>query len=236
MLERIQTMFDRQRQFLADVSHELRTPLTTIRGEVDIMKRSGELDPEALEAICGESERMSRMIGDLLLLARAQEEAVELELEPVELDTLLLDVYRQAQTLAKDERPIRLGHEDVAIVRGDRDRLKQLFLNLVGNALDHTPQGTPVTLSLFRDGSQARVEVSDEGPGIPTDQLPYIFERFYRIDKARARSSGGGTGLGLAIVQWIAQAHGGTVDVESKEGEGTTFTVRLPLAGGAEGT
>jgi len=229
MLDRIQSMFDRQRQFLADVSHELRTPLTTIRGELDIMGRSDCLDTEALQAMTDESERMSRLIGDLLLLARAQDNAVELERRPVELDTLLLDVYRQARTLAGNVQVVKLGHEDAATVIGDRDRLKQLLLNLATNALSHSPPGTQVTLSLRRDGEWARLEVADEGPGIPPGDLPHIFDRFYRVDKARSRHSGG-TGLGLSIVRWIATAHGGEVRVDSAPERGTTFSVILPLA------
>jgi two-component system OmpR family sensor kinase len=228
MLDRIEAIFDSQRRFLADVSHELRTPLTTIRGEVDLMSRSGRLEAEGLEAIRAESERMSRLVEDLLLLARSHQEA-EIERKPVELDTLMLEVFRQATRLAGTERTVSLGHEDAAAVMGDRDRLKQLLLNLVQNALTHTPEGTHVTLSLYRESDGARVEVSDDGPGIPEDRLAMVFERFYRADKARSRARGG-TGLGLSIVKWIATAHGGDVTALSRVGEGTTFTVRLPIA------
>jgi heavy metal sensor kinase len=228
MLVRIEAMFDRQRQFMADVSHELRTPLTTIRGEVDLMQRSGRVDPEGLEAVRSEAERMARMVGELLLLARAEAE-LAVHLDPVELDTLLLDVYRQALTLAGDGHRVVLGHEDAATVVGDRDRLKQLLLNLVENALTYTPGGSTVTLALHRDSQVAWISVADDGPGIPAEDLERIFDRFYRVDKARKRT-GGGTGLGLSIVQWIAKAHGGRVEVASTLGAGTTFTVTLPLA------
>lgn len=231
MLGRIEAMFDRQRQFLADVSHELRTPLTTIRGEIDLMQRSGLADPEGLDAVRGEAERMSRLVGDLLLLARADGD-VSLQRAPVELDTLLLDVYRQALTLAGDAHTVLLGHEDAATVLGDRDRLKQLLLNLVENALAYTPRGCTVTLALYRDAQTARILVTDNGPGIPAEDLERIFDRFYRVDKSRART-GGGAGLGLSIVLWIAQAHGGRVEVDSLPNVGTTFTVHLPLAGPA---
>ena len=229
MLDRIQVMFDRERQFLADVSHELRTPLTTIRGEMELMAKSGQLDPEGLEAVQAETERMSRMVGDLLLLARA-DSAMQLNRVPVELDTLLLEVYRGARTLAGEHHTVELGHEDVATVLGDRDRLKQMLLNLVDNALKYTPPGSTVTLSLFRDKKDVRLVVADNGPGIPPADQAHIFERFYRVDKARARASGG-TGLGLSIVQWIATAHGGTATVKSVPGTGSSFVITLPLAG-----
>ncbi len=229
MLERIQKMFEQQRQFLADVSHELRTPLTTIRGELGIMQRTRTIDPEGLAAMSDEAERMSRMISDLLFLARSDAEQLELAKKPVEVDTLLLEVFRQLRALAADGRSVALGHEDAATVLGDRDHLKQLLLNLGANALTHTPAGTHVTLSLINDGQSARLVVADDGPGIAASDQEHLFDRFYRADRSRSRA-GGGTGLGLAIAQRIAVAHGGDIQVTSHPGEGTTFTVRLPLA------
>jgi two-component system, OmpR family, sensor kinase len=228
MLDRIQAMFDRQRQLVADVSHELRTPLTTIRGEVDLMARSGHLDPEGLTAVQGETARMTRMVSDLLLLAQA-DAGLAIERHPVALAELLADVYRQARGLAPDPEQVALAATEPLVVLGDTDRLKQLVLNLVDNALKHNGPGTKVTLALRRSGSEALLTVVDDGTGIPAADLPHIFDRFYRVDKARSRA-GGGTGLGLAIVKWIATAHGGTVTVESPPGQGTCFTVRLPLA------
>jgi two-component system OmpR family sensor kinase len=228
MLDRIQAMFDRQRQLLADVSHELRTPLTTIRGELDLLKRSGRVDSEGLEAMRGEAARMSRLVGDLLLLAQA-DVGLAIERYPVALEALLVDVQRQARVLATDPSQVILGANEALIVLGDADRLRQLLLNLADNALKHNPPGTHVTLSLRRERNQALLEVADDGHGIPTEDLPHVFERFYRVDKARSRESGG-TGLGLSIVQWIALAHGGTVEVTSAPGQGTRFSIRLPLA------
>jgi two-component system, OmpR family, sensor kinase len=227
MLDRIEAIFDRQRQFMADVSHELRTPLTTIRGEVELIRRTGQIDPEGLAAVTDESERMSRLVGDLLLLARSDRE-LSLERAPVELDAVMLDVFRQAQRLAGDARVVSLAHVDACRVTGDRDRLKQLVLNLVQNALTHTAPGTHIELALRREVAAACITVADDGQGIPPEELDRVFERFYRVDKARCRNRGG-TGLGLAIVDWIAGAHGGTVAVASTVGAGTTFTVRLPL-------
>ncbi|MBI4788277.1 MAG: HAMP domain-containing protein [Chloroflexi bacterium] len=235
MLGRIEELFRAQQRFVADVSHELRSPLTAIRGNLDLLRRGAADDPEArhqaLAAIDAESERMQRLVSDLLLLARS-DEGVTIQKQSVELDTILLDVYREARVMANGVK-VCLGHEDQAQVMGDPDRLKQLFLNLVDNAIKYTPSGGEVTLSLDCDAPWVRVSVADTGVGIPAHDLPRIFDRFYRVDKARARggSTGavGGTGLGLAIAKWIVEAHDGRVEVQSQVGKGTTFTVWLPL-------
>jgi len=237
MLSRLEALFRTQRRFIADVSHELRTPLTTVQGNVDLLGRGAADDPETrgevLATIDGEVARMSRLVSDLLLLAQA-DAGVQLKVEPVELDTLLLDVYRQARLMANGVE-VRLGDEDQAVVMGDPDRLRQLLLNLVDNALKYTPAGGRVTLSLDRDDEWVRVAVADTGIGIPAEALepgpgglPPIFQRFYRADKADSRVRGG-TGLGLAIAHWITQVHSGRIAVESQVGRGTTFTVWLPV-------
>jgi two-component system OmpR family sensor kinase len=226
MLGRLEELFTTQQRLVADVSHELRTPLTTIRGNIDLLRRGAAEDSKArretLEAIEGEVTRMSRMVADLLLLAQA-DAGIELENKPVELDTLLLEVYRQGQLMA-DGVEVKLGHEDQAVVMGDADRLKQLLLNLVDNAIKYTPAGGEVRLSLYHEQGWVQVAVSDTGMGIPPEDLPHIFERFYFTDKARRRW---GTGLGLSIAKWIAEAHGGHLTVESEVGKGSTFTVWL---------
>jgi signal transduction histidine kinase len=226
-LERLERLFRSQQRLLADVSHELRTPLTTIRGNLDLMRRMGDMDPESLGAIQVEIERMTRLVGDLLLLARADSGGLPLEHKLVELDNMLFDVYRQVRVL---EPPIEieLTAVDQVTVLGDADRLKQLFLNLVENAVKYTPPGGVVRLSLSKEADWAFFEVSDTGVGIPPENLPHIFDRFYRVDKSRARAQGG-SGLGLSIAKWIAQAHGGAIRVSSHVGEGTTFRVTLPL-------
>ncbi len=226
-LERLERLFRTQQRLLADVSHELRTPLTTIRGNLDLMRRMGETDPQSLGAIQVEIERMTRLVGDLLLLARADSGGLPLERKPVELDNILFDVYRQVRLL---ESPvgIKLAAVDQVTVLGDADRLKQLFLNLVENAVKYTAPGGAVRLSLSKKEDWAFFEVSDTGVGIPPENLPHIFDRFYRVDKSRARAQGG-SGLGLSIAKWIAQAHGGAIRVSSQVGEGTTFRVTLPL-------
>ncbi|MBC7223793.1 MAG: HAMP domain-containing protein [Anaerolineae bacterium] len=228
MLGRLEDLFATQKRLVADVSHELRTPLTTIRGNIDLLRRGAAEDPEAREealmAMEAETVRMSRMVSDLLLLARA-DAGLPLERKPVELDTLFLEVYRQA-LLISDGVEVHIGHEDQAVVLGDADRLRQALVNLVDNAIKYTPRGGEVWLSLYRDQEWVRLEVRDTGIGIAPEDLPHIFERFYRAD--RARSSSGGTGLGLSIADWIARAHGGQITVRSKVGEGSTFTLWLP--------
>lgn len=227
-LQRMENLFETQRRFLADVSHELRTPLTTIRGNVDLLRRMGGVDAEALDSVAGEVDRMTRLVRDLLLLAQAESGNLPLAREPVELDTLLLEVYQQAKLLAQERVDVRLGGEDRVTIPGDRDRLKQVLLNLVANALDHTPEGGTVTLSLAAVGEYARLTVSDTGAGIPRQELPRIFERFYRIDPSRRRKAGGGAGLGLSIAYWIVKNHQGRIEVASEPGRGATFSVWLP--------
>jgi two-component system OmpR family sensor kinase len=228
-LERLENLFQAQRRFLADVSHELRTPLTGIRGNVDLIRQFGRADEESLEAISSEVERMTRMVQDLLLLAQAETGKLPLAQEAVELDTLMLEVYRQSKILANDKIQLKIGREDQARVIGDRDRLKQVILNLVANAIEHTSNGGEVRMDLLCDGNHACLSVSDTGQGIPEEDLPHIFERFYRRDPSRSRRAGGGAGLGLSIAYWITRSHGGTIEVESKEGKGSTFKIVLPL-------
>ncbi len=229
MLAQLDRAFAYQRRFLADAAHELRTPLTTVRLNVEALLRGADAEPherdETLRALLRESERMGRLVADLLALARA-DAGQPLERRPVALDELLLDVFRQAKPMADGVR-LELGELEPVEVPGDRDRLKQLMLNLVDNALRYTPPGGTVTLDLVRGEQYAELRVRDTGIGIAAEHLPRIFERFYRVDRGRSRSQGG-TGLGLAISRWIAEAHHGSIEVESQEGQGSTFTLRLP--------
>jgi two-component system, OmpR family, sensor kinase len=247
MLDRIQQLFRTQERLIADVSHELRTPLTTVQGNIELLLRvvtgpeSGtppppavvnELMQETLGEVESETARMSTMISDLLLLAQVDSGALQIQSTPVEMDTLLLDVYRQARRMAEHRHgagtmEIRLGAEDQAMVLGDRERLRQLLLNLVDNAIKYTPDGGVVTLGLIKEGGWVQVTVTDTGIGISAEDQAYIFDRFYRADKARSRELGG-SGLGLSIVQWIAHAHRGRVTVVSAPGQGSTFTLCLP--------
>lgn len=212
MLTRLDHLFQTQQRLVGDVSHELRTPLTTIQGNLDLLKRGAIEDAELRQEALADAGHV---------LNRA----------PVELDTLLLDVFRQGVMMAQGQVELRLGHEDQAQIMGDVDRLRQLLLNLIDNAIKYTPAGGMITLALYRESAQVRIEVTDTGIGIAENDLPHIFERFFRADRARSRRLGG-TGLGLSIVHWVAQAHGGDIEVRSELGKGSTFTLRLPLADG----
>jgi heavy metal sensor kinase len=234
-MERLEGLFNTQKRFLADVSHELRTPLTAIRGNVDLIRQFGVADEESLDAIGSEVDRLTRLVRDLLLLAQAETGKLPFSRDPVELDTLMLEVYRQAKVLAGGRVKVRIGGEDQARVVGDRDRLKQVLLNVVANALEHAPDASEVQIGLKCEGRWAKLSVVDEGPGIPEDELSRIFERFYRRDPSRNRNKGAGAGLGLSIAYWITRHHGGDIKVESSVGEGTTFIISLPLLEGSCG-
>ena len=165
----------------------------------------------------------------VLMLAQAESGKLALNFAPVELDLLLTEVFTEMQILAKNKVNVHLNDIDQVVIKGDRDRLKQVLLNLVANAIQYTPPGGDVFLSLAKVGEQARIIVRDTGPGIPAEDLPHIFDRFYRAEKSRTRSQGSGFGLGLSIAHWIVEHHGGQIKVESKEGKGTTFAIWLAL-------
>ena len=230
-LERLEALFTSQQRLLADVSHELRTPLTVIKGNVDLMRRMKSLDPESLASIDQEAGRLTRLVGGLLLLAQAESGKLALVMSKLELDLLITEVFQEMSVLAVQKVHLHLNEIDQVYVNGDRDRLKQVFINLTANAIQYTPQGADVYISLEQIKDQARVIVRDTGPGIPTEDLPHIFERFYRAEKSRTRGKSTGFGLGLSIVNWIVEKHGGRIEVVSQEGKGTTFAVWLPLFG-----
>lgn len=226
-LEQLETLFTSQQRFLADVSHELRTPLTVIKGNADLIRKLGP-DDESINSIKDEADRLTRMVGDLLLLAQAESGKLTLGANPVELDALVLEVFQEMHVLAAGKVNLKLTEIDEALVTGDRDRLKQVLLNLISNAIQYTPQDGEVLVGMSKTGGVVSVTVRDSGPGIPPDDLPHIFERFYRGEKSRSRSKHGGFGLGLSIAYWIVQHHGGTIVVDSGPGKGTTFQVNLP--------
>jgi two-component system, OmpR family, sensor kinase len=226
-LERLESIFNSQQRFITDVSHELRTPLTVIKGSVDLMRRFKKADEDSLNSIDQEAGRLTRLVGGLLMLAQAEAGKLPLVFKPVELDLLLTEVFTEMRVLAGSKVQVHLNDIDQVIVNGDRDRLKQVLLNLVANAIQYTPPGGEIFLSLSRIGDQGRLIVRDTGPGIPGEDLPHIFDRFYRAEKSRTRSKVSGFGLGLSIAHWIIEQHGGEIKVESKQGEGTTFVIWL---------
>ena len=230
-LSRLENLFYTQRRFLADVGHELRTPLTVIKGNVGLIRKIKDFDEESLATIDDEVDRLTRMVGDLLLLAQAESGKIPLTHDMVELDTLLLEVLNQMQVLTRNRVKLNLGSIDQVLVCGDRDRLKQVVVNLVGNAINYTPQGGEIVVGLGKVTDRAQLTVTDNGPGIAPEDMPHIFERFYRGEKSRTRQKDGkGFGLGLSIAYWIVRNHGGRIEVNSTLGQGTTFCVWLPLA------
>ncbi|TAK27056.1 MAG: HAMP domain-containing protein [Chloroflexota bacterium] len=228
MLARLEKTFRRQQEFLADASHELRGPLMVIRGNLDLLKLDlpREERIESVREAVEEVDRMARLVSNLLFLAEVDAQEV-VQHAPVRLHEVVTEVLEQARTVDGGAHEVILARHDSATVLGDRDRLDQLLSNLVENALRYTPTGGCVTLSLRNHGSVVELAVSDTGIGIQPEHLARIFERFYRVDKARSRGQGG-SGLGLAIVKQVADAHGGQVRVRSKPGEGSIFTVVLP--------
>ena len=228
-LERLEGLFTSQQRFLADVSHELRTPLTVIKGNVDLIRRMKQFDEESLVSIDQEAGRLTRLVGGLLMLAQAESGKLPLSFKPVELDILVTEVFQEMWVIAGNKVHVHLNEIDQFQVNGDRDRLKQVLINLVANAIQYTPEGGDVFLSVSNYGDQARIICRDTGPGIPAEDLPHIFERFYRAEKSRTRGQSTGFGLGLSITKWIVEHHGGRIEVDSKEGEGTTFAIWLPV-------
>jgi signal transduction histidine kinase len=244
MLDRLEGMFKSQQRFSADISHELRTPLTTIRGNVDLLQRMGGADQASIDAVRAETDRMIRLVGDLLLLAQA-DAGLPIRREPIAIDQLAGEVVRQVQVITGGVKvSLQSEAREPLCVDGDPDRLRQLLLNLIDNAIKYTPSGGEVKVRVARENGSARLDVRDTGPGVPPEHLqpgpngvPLIFERFYRVEKSRTRSaspggngrSGSGTGLGLSIAYWIVQAHAGRIEVHSEIGSGTTMTVWLPL-------
>ena len=231
-LERLEDAFRRVKQFTGDVSHELRTPLTILRGETEVglrWAREPEEFRELFRSNLEEINRMSKIIEALLELSRAEEGGLRLELAPIELEDLLAELVQQSRLIDPEKGlKISFSAETPVTVRGDWLRLRQIFMNLLDNAVTYTPAGGEISVVLDTSGGLGRVTVVDSGIGIPDEDLPHIFERFYRVDKARNRADGG-CGLGLSLVRTLAEAHGGRIEVVSEVGKGSVFTVYLPL-------
>jgi two-component system OmpR family sensor kinase len=234
MIARLETSFSGLRRFTADASHELKTPLTVLRADVEraMHPNAGSDAMQALEEALHETTRMADLVDSLLTLARADEGRFDLHRQPVAMAPLVRDVYETAVILGEDAGlQVSLAVLEEGTVDGDVRRLRQLFLNLITNAIKYTPRDGRVELSLsLRGADEIAFTVRDSGIGISAADLSHVFDRFWRADRARSRASErGGFGLGLAISQWIAQAHGGRIAVTSRLGRGSTFTVTLPL-------
>ena len=234
MAVQLDSAFTAQRAFVADASHELRTPLAALRGQVDVMRRALPVEPADADRLATsmrrELARLSRLVDDLLVLARLDAlGSAALALRSVDVCSVAEDVRAQVVALptAKDQE-VKLETRGSVRITADGERLHQVLLNLVANAVEHTPGGGTVSLAVAPSQSGAHIEVRDTGPGIPSSHLESIFDRFYRVDGARGRSDANGAGLGLSIARAIVEAHGGTIAATNRPLGGATFTVEIP--------
>jgi len=232
MIGRLEKAFQRQKQFTSDVSHELRAPLAVIEAESSLALQK-ERPPsdyrQSLETISQETKQMSSLIDQMLILARADAGKEQWNFTQVDLGKLISNLSTDIDVLCQEMGlSFQLDHTENLVVKGDEARLRGLFMNLLDNAVKYTPSPGTISVSLRREGQMAVVAITDTGVGIPAEDIPLIFERFYRVDKSRSRAEGG-SGLGLAICRHIAEAHGGKIEVESRVRVGSTFSVWLPL-------
>ena len=239
MLARLDDSFNHIREFTLHASHELKTPLTVMRGELENLLVQDSGTPAQRERLAGcldEIQRLAQIVDNLALLTKADAGLVTLVRENVPLHVLIQEAYDDAEVLGEDLRlQVELAACEETHVRGDHHRLRQALLNLVDNAVKYNEPGGRLTLDLRRDGEQARIEITNTGPGIPTDELPRVCDRFHRGATAR-RTHPDGSGLGLSITQWIVQTHQGTLAIASVPGRLTTVIVTLPcLASSLEG-
>jgi heavy metal sensor kinase len=231
LLARLEHSFKEQQRFVADASHELRTPLAVLRGETEValsQTRSVDEYKASLNLIKDEAERLSRIVEDLFILARQPLDQPRMVKRPVRLNELVGECARAAQVLAAQKGlKVTVNAPIDLTVDGDEELLQRMILNLLDNAVKYTPAQGEIGIELAGNNGDARIMVRDSGIGIPREDQPHVFDRFYRVDKARSRSMGG-AGLGLSIAHWIATAHGGNISVESQPGKGSIFTIKLP--------
>ncbi len=233
MIARLDSSFELMKQFSADASHELRTPLTVLRTQLEtaLASRTSPSELKKIVAQClDEALRMGSILENLLLLGRGDSGQPAIKHERVRLDELMRDTYDETVILASQKSiEVKIENTDNVLIWGDRERLRQMILNLVDNAIKYSGEKSTITLSLAKNDGGAAMVVRDQGIGIPKSEIARIFDRFYRVDRARSRTLGG-SGLGLAIVKWIVDAHGGTIAVKSGVDKGSEFTVTLPVA------
>ena len=230
MLERIDRAYQVQVQFVSDASHELRTPIAVIQGYANMLDRWGKNDPEvrqeAISAIRAEADSMGALVEQLLFLARGDNNTQAVQFKVVDLSAMVDKVYRETELLETGRRVYSAIQADIQFY-GDTGLLKQALRILVDNAVKYTPEGGALFIRLQGADGMVELSVSDTGQGIAPEDLPKVFQRFYRTDESRTRQTGG-TGLGLSIAQWIAARHGGWIQVVSKQGLGSRFTLVLP--------
>jgi heavy metal sensor kinase len=233
MIARLEESFQHISRFSADASHELRTPLTVLRGELELLlarRSSAEETGAPIASLIEEVDRLTKIVESLLAISRLDAGEARMERASVDIGELVVTTAEQMRLLAEDKNiALRCVANERVEVEGDRSRLKQVFVNLLDNAIKYTPENGLVEIKVSAINGNAVLEIEDNGAGIPTDALPHIFGRFYRVDKARSRQLGG-AGLGLSIVKAICAAHGGKVEAQSQEGHGTRLRVELPLA------
>jgi heavy metal sensor kinase len=232
MMARLESSFRQIAQFTADASHELRTPLTILRGELEVALRGNGLTPEAREVLASvleETDKLSKMVENLMTLSRLDSGELKFERSWFDLAGLCKETVEHMSLLAEDKAVALECSAPVEVrINADPLRIRQIFINLLDNAIKYTPAGGRIHIAIAQASGQAIIEVADTGQGIPVEAQPYIFDRFYRVDKARARAHGG-SGLGLAIAKSICELHGGRISVESHLGKGTRFRVELPI-------
>lgn len=229
MLDRLEKTFTSQRQFIEDLAHELKTPLSVLKGELEVTLKKLRTPREyesTLSSSLEEANKIIKIVEDLLMLAWYDSNMIPFEMTPLDIGLLFHDALEDIKILAEQKNiDLHLTSQGKAIVYGDGDKLKLLFFNILDNAMKYTPSGGKVFVEISEEKNQAKVIISDTGIGIPKDELPHIFERFYRINKTRNR---GGFGLGLSIAKSIVMAHRGIIEVESELDKGTTFKISLP--------